>query len=335
MALDEGAGAGGAAAGGDAGGGEGAGGVAALFGGGGAAAGSAAGSGASGDPAATGGQGGDAGSGDAGGVDPDWYGRLSAEADGENASNLDWIKAKGFKDLDGVTKALRSAEKAIHDSGRVKVPGDGSSAEELAAWNKAIGVPEGVEGYQVPKLQDASGAVVDLDDGLLGKLLPDALSLGIPASAMNGLMERYLQHELDRIATEDAKNVADAVAWEKQQGAAARGKIAAIGQLQKALGLTTDEMLGVRQLLGSGRMLDMFSRLGEGMAEDKLITGGSERYGVSGREAQGEIDQMKARGAKDRDYVNAVQTPGTPENERWNRLQRQVAAEAERERAAG
>lgn len=320
-------------------GGEGAsfGGAAELLGGGAAGAGgaAAAGAGAAAEGSAAGaGAGEGAGGGDAGGADPEWLASLSTDADGDRASLRDWAKATGVKDLNGLAKIARDNQTALRDSGRVKIPGEGASAEELSAWRTAIGVPESVEGYSLPQLQAADGSVVPLDNGLIAALLPKALERGAPAALMNGLVEDFVQLQLDAVAKEDTDQKAAAQAWVTQQGDQAQAKLAAVDAAGRALGLQRDEMIALRGALGPGRALDILSRLGEGMAEDVMITGGQGRFSVTGREAQAEINQMIAKGKADRSYAQKVTTPGTPENERWNRLQGQAAAWAAQQQDA-
>jgi hypothetical protein len=80
-------------------------------------------------------------------------------------------------------------------------------------------------------------------------------------------------------------------------------------------------MAGLRSGLGADRALGLLARLGAGMAEDVLITGGSNRFGVSGAEAQAELDRLKG----DAEFVAKAMKAGTPERTRWERLNRQAA----------
>lgn len=271
-----------------------------------------------------------------GGADPDWYGTLSADAiDEQNASNRDWVKSKGFKDLDGLIKAHRSAERAIHDSGRIKVPGEGAAAEEITAFNKAIGVPDDIKGYELPTIEGADGNPIPLDDTLLGKLLPKAIEHGVPAKAMNGLVADFVKLQLDEAADMDAQQRQDAQAWLAKQGANGNARVSAIDSAARALGLSKTDMIGMRGLLGADRALEMFAKLGEGMAEDIMLTGGKGRFGVSGAEAQGQLDEMKQKAGADPVFAAAVRKAGSPENARWNRLTDAVGAwEEEKRRAA-
>jgi hypothetical protein len=309
------------------------GGAADLLGGAVAAAG-AGGAAASGEGAGAEGGAAGAAAGEGGAADAEWLAGLSAETEGDKASLRDWAKAAGVKDLNGLAKIARDNQAALRDSGRVKIPGDGASAEEVSAWRSAIGVPETVEGYSLPQLQAEDGTVVPLDKGLIGALLPKALERGVPSALMNGLVEDFVQLQLDAVAKDDADQKSAAQAWVTQQGDQASAKLAAVDAAGRALGLQREEMIALRGALGSGRALDILSKLGEGMAEDVMITGGQGRFSVTGREAQAEINQMIAKGKTDRSYALKVRTAGTPENERWNRLQGQAGAWAAQQESA-
>ncbi|MBT0667022.1 hypothetical protein HT136_01400 [Novosphingobium profundi] len=296
-------------------------------------------------PAAAG-AGEDSGAGDVGGetgagagVDPDWWGGLSDQAEGESAANRDYVKAKGWRTPDDAIKSYREAERALRDGGRIKVPGEGATAEELASYRTAIGVPETVEGYALPHLQDGDGNAVPLDNTLLGRILPRALEHGIPAQAMNGLINDFVQMQIDEQVGFDKGATDAAGAWVARQGAEGQAKLTAITSAAQALGLSSQDLIAVRNAMaqlhgpeaGVGKVLDMFTRLGQGMAEDTLITGGQGRFGVTGREAQSELDAMKAKAGSDPVFAKAVRTEGSAENMRWNRLQDEAAKWRERQ----
>jgi hypothetical protein len=133
--------------------------------------------------------------------DPDWYGTLSSNAEGESASNLDWIKAKGFKDIDSVAKALRSAEKAIHDSGRIKLPGEGATAEDVAAYHRAIGVPDAPGGYEFAAPQGADGQPMPLNAPMLERSQLSDTSWAFPRPRSKGWLPRSWRLNLIRCMT--------------------------------------------------------------------------------------------------------------------------------------
>lgn len=298
------------------------GGAADLLGGAPEGAGASGGEGGGAGDGQGGGGGGESGSGEAaGGVDPDWYQQLSADmAEGEKASIRDWVKSTGIKDLTGLAKVARDNQAALRESGRVKIPGEGSSAEEVAQFRKAIGVPDSAEGYKLPEVKDADGKVIPLDQGLLGKLMPDALELGIPAPAFEGLIGRYVAHQQAEFADFEQAARNEANEWYRKQGDQGAAKLAAVDAAGHALGLSRDEMMGLRNAWGGARAMEIMAKLGEGMAEDVMLTGGRGRFGVTGPEAQKELDAMKEKMRTDPVFKTEFNTKGSAVRMRYDRL---------------
>lgn len=324
--------AGAAAAGGAAAGG---GGAADLLLGGGAAAadaGAAAAAAAGGDAAAGGGAAA-AGDGAAGGADPDWFTQISAETpEGEAASLLDWVKSAGVKDLNGLAKVARDNQRALRESGRVKVPGEGATAEERSAFNKAIGVPETVEGYALAEVKDADGNAVPLNKPLLDRLAGKALEAGVPKPAYEALVNDFVAAQVEELAASNATHQAEAAAWANAQGPQKSEKLNAVNRGAEALGLSNEEVLSIREALGSRRTLDALSRLGAGISEDVLLAGdGRRQFMVNGDQAQAEINRMRT----DPKIVAAISVKGSPENVKYERLLTAVGEAANRRVAAG
>jgi hypothetical protein len=329
---------GGAAAGGE--GGQGAGASAADLLGGAAPAGGgdagAAGAGTGGGAAGEGGEAGaGAGAGSGGAADPDWFNQVSADVgEGEKASLRDWLKATGVKDLNGLAKIARDNQAALRDSGRVKVPGEGASEAEIKAYHAAIGVPEDAKGYQLAEIKDAAGAPVPLNTPLLDRLAGVAHKAGVPKAAYEALVGDFVQSQLEEMATQDAAQQADAAKKVKEWGGEANAKTAAVNAGLEALGITREETLKIRAALGAGRALDIFSKLGEGVAEDVMLRGdrgAGQRFGITGAEAQRQINAMRA----DKATADKMMIKGTPERERYDRLLTIVGQEADRKAARG
>lgn len=325
---------GGAAGGGDAG--VGAGSAADFLGGGAAGAGGSAG-GADGGAGAGG-----AGVGEqeiGGGADPSWYGDLSGEAQGESASNRDWIKSKGVKDLDGLVKSYRDAERGLRDSGRVRIPGEGASEAEVREFHKAIGVPDDAKGYQVsvPAGEDgkpltwADGSEVKVNAELVDRIAAVAHKSGVPAAAFNALVQEVLRNDIETAGAAQAEQVAEANQVANSWGAQREEKLAAIGNAAEALGITSAEMLAIRSAWGPKRAMEMFATIGAGIREDTMISGDKRTFGVGGAEAQSEINRLKA----DPEFQKKVMVPGSPESERWKRLQEAAGQYADRRAAQG
>lgn len=277
-----------------------------------------------------GGEGGDAGGG-AGGADPDWYAQLSGETgEGESASNLDVVKAKGWKSLDDVVKGYRAAERALRDGGRIKVPGEGASAEEIAEYRKAIGVPEDPKGYAVPEFKDAAGNPIPLNTAMTERITAAAHKMGVPKAALDALLEGEIRAQIEENDAHLAQLTEQANAHVKGWGADREAKMASVNAAAKALGLTKPDMAAMRSALGPAKMLDMLAKAGENYNEDTLIEGDRKSFGMKPEEAQKELDAMKA----DKAISDKIVVPGTPEHQRYNRLLEIVASAADRATAS-
>ena len=258
-----------------------------------------------------------------GAADPEWYGNLSADpGDNAAASNRDYVKAKGFKDLDGLTGAYRSLEQRFHDTGMVKIPGEGATPEETATFRKAIGVPDTVEGYKFEGPKDEAGTPLPLADGLIAAVLQSALDNGLPADPVKAMLADVIAADLDaqRTALSDAQT--EAQAWIKDQGAAGAAKLAAINTAARVIGLSNDEVLAARSFWGAKRSMEIFAKLGDGLSEDVMLSGGKQRFGVTGAEAKA---QLASRMATEGWSAKAL-TKGSPENAEYVRLRDASAA---------
>lgn len=249
---------------------------------------------------------------------PDWFEKVSAETkDGETSSNRDWLAAKGVKDLDGLTKIARDTERALRENGRIKVPGEDAKPEDIAAFKAAIGVPDKVDGYEIKAPEG-----VPLNEPLINSLRESALKRGAPKEVFEGLVGDFIKLQMDEAAAESATQDNLALEWVKQQGAKKDEQLAHVDSAARALGFSKQDMAGLRAGLGADRALTILAKLGAGIAEDTIITGGKGRFGVTGAEAQAEIDKLKA----DPEFQKRVMVPGSAERTRWDRLNAAAAA---------
>lgn len=268
-----------------------------------------------------------------GGGDPAWYADLSADtADGETASLRDWVKAQNANDLNGLAKIARDNQRALRESGRVKVPGEGASPEEVAAWRTATGVPDSPAGYALEPVKDAAGADVPLDAPLLERLAARAHELGMPKAQYQGLVQDFVAAQMEQLGSLEATMRADAAEWMKGQGDKQPARAAAVNRGAEFLGLAGEDVVKIRNELGSAKTLNMLAKLGEASGEDMLLGGtGSGRFLTNGNEAQAAIDGMRA----DPIVLLQITKKGTPENAKYERLSRIVEDAANRKVAAG
>ena len=249
---------------------------------------------------------------------PDWFEKVSAETkDGETSSNRDWLAAKGVKDLDGLTKIARDTERALRENGRIKVPGEDAKPEEIAAFKAAIGVPDKVDGYEIKAPEG-----VPLNEPLINFLRESGLKNGTPKVAFEGMVGDFIKWQLDEAQADIAHQEGLLSEWKKAQGGKLAEQEAHIQSAQRALGLSPADMKAIGFGMGADRAAAMLSRLGSGMAEDTMLTGGKGRFGVTGAEAQAEIDKLKA----DPEFQKRVMVPGSAERMRWDRLNAAAAA---------
>lgn len=87
-----------------------------------------------------------------------WRAEMAAEIGGDDAKAV----AKALKQLErfktqgAVGKSWMEAATAMSDSSRVKMPGKDATAEDIAGWNKALGVPEKADGYNMKAILKAA-----------------------------------------------------------------------------------------------------------------------------------------------------------------------------------
>lgn len=286
------------------------------------------------------GEGGDAGAGASGegggGGDqvPEWFGQISDKpGEGETASNRDWLSSKGFKDLDTLVKSYREAETAIRAGNKVKLPGADAKPEEISAFRTAIGVPEKADGYEIAAIPNGKFDPskpegpdnlknIPMNEPLVAALRESAIKHGAPKGAFEGLFGDFVRLQLEEAAAQSAKQDALAADWMKAQGPKADEQLAHVNAAARSLGFSKADMAGLRNGLGADRALTILAKLGAGMAEDVMLTGGSNRFGVSGAEAQVEIDKLKG----DADFQAKVKIKDSPERARWDRLNK-IASE--------
>lgn len=279
----------------------------------------------------------DKGGDDKGAADPEWLGQFSADGgDAENPSNRDWLKSKGFKSLDDVAKSYRAAEQAIHDKGSIKVPGEGAKPEEIAAFNKAIGVPENAEGYAIELPEGVKEDEIDME--LINPLKDQALAAGIPAKGFQALIGGVIKHQMDQLQASATAETESRDGLLKEWGGQKDAKLADVNNAMRALGLKRSDVAALQRGFaaqygepGSRRTLELLQKLGAGVAEDTLLGGdGPRRFGISGAEAQKEIDTLIA----DQEFGKKLAAKQPDAVARWERLNAAVAADKDRQARA-
>lgn len=290
-----------------------------------------------GDAAAAGGDaggaatGGDAGAGDGGAaasggdIPADFLALFPADTpDGESASLQDWVKASGVKDAATLAKIARDNQKALRESGRIKVPGEGATAQEIAEYRAAIGVPDDPSGYTVPEFKDAAGNPIEINTGLTERIFANAHKIGVPKAVAEQLVADEIRTQIEEHDAAVRQLQAEANAHIAKWGPEKEKGIAQVNAALKELGFSREDVDHMRAMPGGvGKFLDAMRKVGSNFTEDTLVKGDRQTFGMTAQQAQAEIDAMKA----DKSIADKVMIKGTAENEKWNRLNA-VLAEA-------
>jgi hypothetical protein len=183
-----------------------------------------------------------------------------------NPSNRDWLKAKGFKTLDDVAKSYREAEHAIRNGSKLVVPGDDAKPEEIAAFNKAIGVPE------KPRIMRSAarrreGGRDDMD--LLGTLKGPRSRRGSRPGLRGKLVNAVIQAQADSLTAEKVTEETRRAATSCSRNGARRRtpKWPTSTMRLRALGLKPKDVAAMQRGFraeygepGTGRTLDLLQK---------------------------------------------------------------------------
>jgi len=203
--------------------------------------------------------------GDDGSFADGWLDRLPAEMD---PAKQTLAKYRGLPEL---AKSHFELQQLLgKKSSAVNIPGEKSTPEEIAAYRKAVGVPETVDGYNLKpeKLPDG----VTWDDATGKAFAEIAHKHHIPAAAMKELAALQISQEAMR-AEEVGKMIGAQLERGKQE-------------LQAAWGANFDKNIGlaarVAQTVGldphtdglrDPKVVQALVRVAGMMSEDKLVTG--------------------------------------------------------------
>lgn len=168
--------------------------------------------------AGSGGEGGSDGAPPAAGGDPAAGGAPAGDQGGTPAAAaFDWGKwadslsdpdkkayAKGFKSPEALLDGAHNLRKEI--SNRIKVPGKDASAEDVAAFRKAIGAREKPEEYKVSTPDGYE--MGEVQTALAGSMQQAAAEAGVPAAAFEAFTKRYFEFE-QQVHAQVAQEVAD------------------------------------------------------------------------------------------------------------------------------
>lgn len=189
----------------------------------------------------------------------------------------------GVKSVADVDKMLRdniAAARAKTD-GMVRVPGEGAKPEEIAAFRKALGVPDTAEGYGALRPETIPEGVWDADaekalQSVAHKhnLTPAALKdiVGLYAGQIDGQMKMGEAQAKEFVAGETSKLRGE---W----GDSFEPNVRNVVRLAATVGLDP-----TNPIFQSADVVRAFHRITSMMSEDKLINGATVNLAVSPQE---------------------------------------------------
>lgn len=125
--------------------------------------------------------------------------------------------ASQYKDVPGLVKALRETKAALTGKipeGMVQIPDKDSKPEVVAAYNRAVGIPEAPDKYNIKKPEGDTAKFYS--DDLAKNFLTEAHKLGINEKQAQGIIDWQMQffqqqsqaHQVSQKTQEDQDNAA-------------------------------------------------------------------------------------------------------------------------------
>lgn len=195
------------------------------------------------------------------------------------AEAKDYISNKGWKAPADVLGAYQSLEKLVtaDKAGRtIVLPKDENDAEGMKAFRSKLGVPDAIDGYQIP---DAFK-----DDPLVPEFVKHVHSLGMPAKHLEAVLSWVNdatvaeQQRAEKEQAEHVKKEMDGLRTEWGDKFDAHSELAkrAISTFAKKAGLDDENAKSLAATLESSAPLrKLFAAIGQGLGESNFADGGA------------------------------------------------------------
>jgi hypothetical protein len=258
---------------------------------------------------------------------PEWVKSFSGDKPKEGElSNQEWIAKLGVKDLDGLATIARDNQKALRESGRVKVPGEGATEAELKSFREAVGAPLEPTGYEIALPEGADG--FELDTALIDAFRPIAHKWNIPAAAFKELGGALLASQLEGFqgehATHGADKAAKLVEWGKT-GDVEQAK-AEFKRGQQFLNLKVGDIQKIQIGFGAGATMDLLRTIGQRAGEDFFAGNGNGALASFGYSDLASAEKALNDMIGDKETAAKIRAKDPVTVQRYNGLTKAVAA---------
>lgn len=182
--------------------------------------------------------------------------------------------AANYKDLPSLLKGLKESKSAAMQrlDGMVKVPGEGATEEDIAAFRKGLGVPESPDGYEI-KI-DGLPEGIELDEGLASEFKKLAHENNLTPAQVNRLAAFQVQTEARMREAQQAEQEA----YLSEQRKTLESEWGNDFQKNMSLAQRTAATFGLEQdhpVFNHADMVQALAKIGNAISEDRLVSGES------------------------------------------------------------
>lgn len=215
-------------------------------------------------------------------VDTSWRDSITDEA----ARKL----SERYNDPAAVANALYEANREL--SQRVKLPGEDADEETIAKFNKALGVPESIEGYAIERPEHLAPEEFESEESqaVLGNVLEAMRAKGASKPVVDAMLEQYwamdAQAKAEAARRDDAAAEAGEAELRKSWGEDYDANLAYANRAAEQFPGLAEIELRDNTLLGSH---PQFARLAASLG--RLTSEGAPQAGLQGTEAGVNLQQ--------------------------------------------
>ncbi|MDO9337924.1 MAG: hypothetical protein Q7T61_16125 [Caulobacter sp.] len=224
-----------------------------------------------------------------------------------------YMERKGFKDVQALGASFASLERMM-SAGRVPLPAGEDDAEGYARAFTALGRPETAADYGFGELAGA-------DPEFSGQAAEWLFEAGVGKARAAALAEKWNAYvgERETAAREafEAQSQADWIDLQREWGPKFAQNTETFRRGALTFGLSRQEMANIEAGLGTRRTVELFARIGEGLAEDRFIAGeGQPGFGLTREQAESRIASLR----RDQAWQARWMAGGADEKAEWSRL---------------
>ncbi len=230
-----------------------------------------------------------------------------------------YMERKGFKDVQALGASFASLERMMSGDRRLALPTGEEDAEGYAKVFTALGRPETPTDYGFGELAGA-------DPEFSGQAAEWLFEAGVGKARAGALAEKWNAYvgtrEAEARQAFEAQSQADWVDLQREWGPKFAQNTETFRRGATHFGLGRAEMTDIEAALGTRRTVELFARIGEGLAEDRFIEGeGRAKFGMTAEEAETRIATLR----RDQAWQARWMSGGADEKAEWSRLTKLAA----------